>query len=123
MSSTDLIGTWGLRHFELVFPDGNKSYPYGEDVTGLLIYDDTGHMSAAFGSAKRQTGSTDDLEEVGGKVAFDNFMAYCGPFKRPTTPSWSRSATSSTTARACLPGSAAARRTTSMTISPSSACP
>jgi hypothetical protein len=81
MSSTDLIGTWGLRHFELVFPDGKTTYPYGEDVTGLLIYDDTGHMSAAFGSAKRQVGSTSDLEEVGGKVAYDDFMAYCGPYE------------------------------------------
>jgi len=80
MSSADLIGTWGLRHFELGFPDGRTTHPYGEDVTGLLIYSDSGHMSAAFGSAKRQIGSAADLEEVGGKVAYDNFMAYCGPY-------------------------------------------
>ena len=70
-----------LRRFELRFPDGRIVHPYGEDVTGLLFYDDTGHMSAAFGSAKRGTETSVDLEEVGAKVEYDAFMSYCGTFE------------------------------------------
>lgn len=81
MRASPLLGTWALRRFELCFPDGRITHPYGEDVTGLLFYDDTGHMSAAFGSAKREADASLDLEEVGGKVAYDAFMAYCGSYE------------------------------------------
>ncbi|MCH7598466.1 MAG: lipocalin-like domain-containing protein [Myxococcales bacterium] len=81
MHASSLVGTWALRRFELCFPDGRITHPYGEDVTGLLFYDDTGHMSAAFGSAKREAGASLDLEEVGTKPAYDAFMAYCGSYE------------------------------------------
>ena len=81
MQASPLIGTWALNRFELRFPDGSTTHPYGEDVTGLLIYADTGHMSVAFGSAKRRAGVSADLEEVGAKVAYDAFMAYCGRYE------------------------------------------
>ena len=81
MSESSLIGTWSLRSFEMRFPDGTVSHPYGEEVTGLLVYDDTGHMIASLASAKRQTAASEDLEEVGVKTAYDDFMSYCGRYE------------------------------------------
>ncbi len=80
MSTNPVIGTWSLQSFELRFPDDSVTYPYGEKVSGLLMYDDTGHMSAAFGSADR-AGSDADLAEVDAKVHYDAFMAYCGRYE------------------------------------------
>ena len=81
MSRSPLVGTWALRRFELRFPDGSVTHPYGEEVVGLLMYDTTGHMSAAFGSASRHTGESSDLAEVGAKVSYDSFMSYCGLYE------------------------------------------
>lgn len=80
MSMHPVIGTWSLRSFELRFPDGSVTHPYGEKVNGLLMYDDTGHMSAAFGSAER-SGSQADLAEVESGAHYDAFMAYCGRYQ------------------------------------------
>ena len=80
MAKNELMGTWALQRFELRFPDGTVTHPYGEKVTGLLMYDATGHMSAAFGSADR-AGSDADLADVDAKVHYDAFMAYCGRYE------------------------------------------
>ena len=48
-----LIGSWRLEAFELEMPDGSKTYPYGQDLTGYLFYNEAGFMSAAFMNAER----------------------------------------------------------------------
>ncbi|MAI78406.1 MAG: hypothetical protein CL917_05680 [Deltaproteobacteria bacterium] len=81
MHRSPLVGTWQLKRFELRMAHGEISYPYGEDVTGLLMYDETGHMSAIFGSAKRQVSSEVDLAKAGANLSYDAFMSYCGPYE------------------------------------------
>ena len=83
MSANDspLVGTWLLTRFELRLPDGTVTHPFGEEVDGLLMYDETGHMSAVFGSAKRQVSSEVDLEKAGASQNYDSFMSYCGPYE------------------------------------------
>jgi hypothetical protein len=83
MSDPSLIGTWALRHFELRFPDGRVTHPFGEAVSGYLFYNTDGFMSAAFGSAQRCAGKSQDLADVGRRegTGFDQFMAYCGRYE------------------------------------------
>jgi len=76
-----LVGTWALQHFELRMPDGEITYPYGEDVGGLLMYDSIGHMSAVFGSVKKSVSAELDLEKASVAQNYDAFMSYCGPYE------------------------------------------
>ena len=45
-SGQSLLGTWRLISYEARGPDGRVQSPIGEDVSGLLIYDAGGNMSA-----------------------------------------------------------------------------
>ncbi|MDG2332723.1 MAG: lipocalin-like domain-containing protein [Myxococcota bacterium] len=76
-----LVGTWALERFELRLPDGETTYPYGEEVGGLLMYDPIGHMSAVFGSVKHPVSAEVDLEKAGASQSYDAFMSYCGPYE------------------------------------------
>lgn len=80
MDRTPLIGSWRLVSFELRNQDGEVSYPFGPDVTGYLFYNEDGYMSAAFMSAKRGTGPSDDLADAGAATSYDSFMSYCGEY-------------------------------------------
>ena len=53
MQPEPIVGTWKLESFELQAPDGTISHPYGEAVTGFLVYSPEGVMSAAFMRADR----------------------------------------------------------------------
>lgn len=44
--ATGLVGAWRLCSFTVQRPDGRVLHPYGDDPRGLLIYDETGYMSA-----------------------------------------------------------------------------
>jgi len=45
-SQSGLLGTWRLLSYEARNPDGRVQYPLGENVSGLLVYDGAGNMSA-----------------------------------------------------------------------------
>ena len=77
----DLVGSWRLESFELRASDGGVSYPFGEDASGYLFYNDDGFMSAAFMGANRARPDSGDLSQVDDQVNFDAFNAYCGPFE------------------------------------------
>ena len=80
MDRTPLVGTWQLVSFELRNQDGEVSYPFGPDVTGYLFYNADGYMSAAFMSANRGAGPSEDLADAGAATSYDAFMAYCGEY-------------------------------------------
>lgn len=47
MTREDLIGTWRLVSWELVYADGRPSeHPLGPDAAGFLMYAGDGHVSA-----------------------------------------------------------------------------
>ena len=76
-----LIGSWGLESFQLESTDGQISYPYGQDLTGYLFYNDDGYMSSAFMSAGRASKGDGELSEAARVSSYDQFMAYSGPFE------------------------------------------
>ena len=76
-----IMGTWRLESFALEMPDGQKSYPYGEELVGYLLYGESGHMSAAFMNAERTSDGTEDLAEARDNNDVGAFMAYSGPFE------------------------------------------
>ena len=81
MDGSPLVGTWRLDSFELQSPDGSITHPYGEALTGYLFYTADGFMSAAFMSAARVGGSSEDLAEGEAASSYDQFMAYSGPYE------------------------------------------
>jgi hypothetical protein len=79
-----LVGAWKLVSWELRSSGGDVTYPYGEDVTGYLIYTASGHMSAALmGNARAHMRSPDlrggtDEEK---SAAFDTHLSYSGRYE------------------------------------------
>lgn len=88
MSSLELknqiIGTWQLIAAELESEDGGLIYPFGNDATGLLMYDALGNMTVQiarkgrnnFASGYQFTGSVDEI-----KNAFEGYLAYFGTYE------------------------------------------
>ena len=76
-----LIGSWKLESFELESKDGAVVYPYGQDLTGYLFYNEDGFMSAAFMNAERGPVGDGELSAAAQASNYDQFMAYSGPFE------------------------------------------
>ncbi len=53
MQIKEIVGVWALVSFERRSGDGALSYPFGPSAVGRLIYDPSGHMSAALMSGDR----------------------------------------------------------------------
>ena len=49
MTPDDLIGTWTITGFLMTAADGTASKPWGDDVSGLLIYTADGFVSGILG--------------------------------------------------------------------------
>src|SRR5437868_1111701 len=80
----ELVGAWRLVTWEIGYPDGRVSHPYGPDAVGLLCYTSDGHMSASIARAVRPALSSANPRraEQGERAdAFDSFFAYAGPYE------------------------------------------
>jgi hypothetical protein len=42
-------GAWALVSFQLRRPGGEVNYPWGQDPVGIVIWDESGHVSAQLG--------------------------------------------------------------------------
>lgn len=89
--STDthaLYGAWGLISFYFETPEGERSYPFGESPQGVLIYTDSGDISAQlmgdnrpqFKSGDQLKGTTQEIEQ-----SFRNYIAYFGKYEIDVT--------------------------------------
>ena len=83
MQSVSVVGTWKLISVKAQNSDEDVIHPYGEDPSGMLIYDAKGYMSTVFMRTGRlKFVSGDPLggtsEEI--KEAFEGFDAYCGTY-------------------------------------------
>ena len=81
---TTLVGSWKLISYEDKDANNNSVFPYGKTPAGLLIYDDTGHMSAQIMRTPPPDVASDDwdLFTVQEKVAlFDGYVAYFGRYE------------------------------------------
>ncbi len=85
MSSRDqFIGTWRLLSYESHLPDGSIEYPFGPDVTGMLVYTEQGHMTGQVMRHNRSelpTGYRASGPSEAVLAAFDGYIAYCGTFE------------------------------------------
>ncbi len=78
-----VIGIWKLLSLESQADDGTVTYPFGEDVAGLLMVDARGYFSAHVMDKKRLSFKVPDPrggtpEEV--KSAFEGYIGYYGTF-------------------------------------------
>ncbi len=84
MTSDLLLGTWQLVSWENRTADGRKTYPFGEDAKGLIVYGDDGYMFVAIMAANRTPFGTEDL--FGGSLeenakAAETYVSYCGRYE------------------------------------------
>jgi hypothetical protein len=82
MAESSLVGAWKLLVFEFR-SEGEVVYPIGRNVSGLCLYDATGHMALQimrgdrprFAAADQLGGSAAEIE-----AAFSGYLSYAGTF-------------------------------------------
>jgi hypothetical protein len=79
-----LVGTWRLVSFELRSADGKVHYPFGEKVSGHIIYSEDGFMSVTMSAANRPRCAAKDLrlatmEEK--SAAINTYVSYSGRYE------------------------------------------
>lgn len=65
------VGAWRLVSMESHAPDGTVSRPWGDDPFGLVVWTESGHMSAQLGPRDRAVGP---------------YVAYFGTLEAPDVP-------------------------------------
>jgi len=82
-NNCDIVGTWQLVSISGTSTQGDTLHPYGKDPYGMLMYDETGHMSVLLMQRDRPLFVTGDMRKgTDGEVrtAFEYFDAYCGTY-------------------------------------------
>jgi len=82
-SGPSLLGTWRLVSYEARDSEGRVHYPLGENVSGLLVYDAGGNMSAhvmrndrpLFAAKDPACGTDAEL-----RAAFEDYGSYFGTY-------------------------------------------
>jgi Lipocalin-like domain len=78
-----VVGSWKLIAYEDTDNKGRTTFPWGEHPVGLLIYDDTGHMSVQIGRRPAPAASTSDPLKLARRdkaLYFDSYIAYFGTY-------------------------------------------
>jgi Lipocalin-like domain len=78
-----LLGTWRLVSFEARDSKGQLQYPLGQDVSGLLVYDAAGNMSAHVMKNERPLFAANDPEcgtDAEVRAAFEGHGSYFGTY-------------------------------------------
>jgi hypothetical protein len=78
-----LLGTWRLISFEARDSKGQLQYPLGQDVSGLLVYDAAGNMSAHVMRNERPLFAANDPEcgtDAEVRAAFEGHGSYFGTY-------------------------------------------
>ena len=82
-SVPSLLGTWRLVSFEARDSKGQRQYPLGERVSGLLMYDAGGNMSAHVMRNDRSLFAANDPgrgTDAEVRAAFDGHASYFGTY-------------------------------------------
>lgn len=77
-----LAGVWRLQSSEFRATGGEVLYPFGDDAFGVVVFSESGYMSAqimrrgrpGFASGDQATGTPEEIN-----AAFHGYIAYCGP--------------------------------------------
>jgi hypothetical protein len=78
------VGVWRLLSLEARSSTGEKSYPFGHDALGYLLYTREGYMSASVMQAGRGNfESADDLQATAYErlAAFNSYSGYSGRYE------------------------------------------
>lgn len=78
------IGTWRLLAYWLEDENGNKTYPYGENPIGYIMYSKDGYMSVAFMENNRKLFNSDDTRggtDEDKAIAMDSYFTYFGKYE------------------------------------------
>jgi len=83
MARARFVGTWKLASYEYRGQEGEVVYPYGSAVSGIIHYDESGHMAAQLSRHDRGSFATGD--PLGGTAAeiqeaFEGYFAYFGRY-------------------------------------------
>ena len=84
-SVPDLVGTWRLVSYEARDSKGQIQYPLGEGVSGQLIYDAAGNMSAHVMRNDRPLFAANDSArgtDAEVRAAFEGYTSYFGTYNR-----------------------------------------
>ena len=84
MAGDEITGTWRLLECYGKWSDGRISHPYGQEPTGLLMYDGHGSFSGQIAGSERPAFLRGNLlkgtaEEI--KTAFEGYIAYYGTYE------------------------------------------
>ena len=83
MTASELLGTWRLLSYEAREASGHVQHPWGEDVSGQLIYDSGGNVSVYVQRndrpifAARDPARGTDAEI---RAAFEGLVSYFGTY-------------------------------------------
>jgi hypothetical protein len=76
-----LVGAWKLVSYCVRTAGSDIHFPYGEEPVGLLLYTDTGYMSAQIMKperARQHRPGTETIEEL--KSSYNGYIAYFGTY-------------------------------------------
>ena len=82
-----IVGTWRLVSYEDKPPSGPSVYPFGQEPKGLLIYDDSGHMSIQIMKVphpKVASGDDSRVTPEEKQALYDAYVAYFGRYSVDT---------------------------------------
>ena len=97
VSEADLVGAWELDTFRIFFSDGRPPiFPFGKDAQGLLVYTDSGRMSAILSKRDRAPLNAERMENAARApsqekaAAFDSYLSYSGRYyvEQHELPDW-----------------------------------
>ena len=80
-----IVGTWQLDSFTFHLQGADRvGYPYGEDVSGVLVYDSVGCMTVMIVGRSRPLLNSDDpdfITEAEKAALAEKYMAYGGRYE------------------------------------------
>lgn len=79
----NFIGTWRLLEFYVEKVKGLRSYPFGRNLDGLLIYNNDGYMSVSITGENQPSKVKLDFKNTSAEeqALAVNHISYCGLFK------------------------------------------
>ncbi len=76
-----VVGTWKLVSIEATRPNGEVIRDWGQNPTGLIIYDSEGRMAVQFMRDPRPTSASNPLTIEEKNAAFEGYYAYFGTYE------------------------------------------
>ena len=76
-----VVGTWRLISIEATRPNGEVAHDWGQNPTGLIIYDSSGRMAVQFMRDPPPSSAFNPLTIEEKNAAFEGYYAYFGTYE------------------------------------------